>query len=325
MKIRLTIGFIFILTLPLFSQPKVNYALVLHGGAGVMQREKMGVGAEQAYLKVIQQALQTGDSLLAKGVSALDVVEQVIVILEDSPLFNAGKGAVLAHDGTAQLDASLMEGSSLKAGAVCSVTDIKNPIKAARAVMEHAEHVMLGGVGASEFARQQGIEMVDNSYFITPERKRSLEQLQQKEREATQNDKHGTVGCVALDRQGNIVAGTSTGGMMNKRYGRIGDSPIIGAGTYASNQTCGVSSTGHGEYYIRLGFARDISALMEYRQLTVQEACRTEIQKLTQLGGTGGVIALDRHGNISMEFNTSGMFRGYIKSNGERFAGIFKD
>jgi beta-aspartyl-peptidase (threonine type) len=308
-----------------YAQTKQNYALVIHGGAGVMVREKMPEDVQKKYVKTLDKALRKGDSILAHGGKSLDAVEQVIRVLEDSPLFNAGRGAVLAHDGTAQLDASIMQGADLSAGAVCGVKEIKNPISAARAVMEHSEHVFLSGNGASDFARQQGLEMVRNSYFITEKQKNSLNELLKKEREQTINDKHGTVGCVALDTYGNITAGTSTGGMINKKFGRIGDSPVIGAGTYANNQTCGVSCTGHGEYYIRLGFARDVSALMEYRQLTVQQACRAEIDKLSQIGGTGGVIALDRQGNIAMEFNTPGMFRAYSKSSGEKFIGIFND
>jgi beta-aspartyl-peptidase (threonine type) len=217
-----------------------------------------------------------------------------------------------------------MEGKSLKAGAIAAVRDIKNPIRVARAVMEKSEHVMLSGLGASQFAKEQGFEPVDNSYFYTEKRLQSLQELLKKEREATINDKHGTVGCVALDMFGNIAAGTSTGGMTNKKYGRIGDSPIIGAGTYANNETGGFSCTGHGEYYIRLGFSRDISALMEYKNLTITDACQEEIRKLTDMGGTGGVIGLDKKGNIAMEFNTSGMFRGYIKSCGEKQVAIFK-
>lgn len=301
-----------------------NYALVIHGGAGVMDPKSMTPDTQAEYISVLSRVLQVGDSVLSSGGSAMDAVEQAIIIMEDSPLFNAGKGAVFTHDGTVELDASVMDGQNLKAGAIAAVRDIKNPIKVARAVMEKSEHVFLNGAGASQFAKDQGFQLVDNSYFYTEKRKKQLEELLKKEREAGVNDKHGTVGCVALDKYGNIAAGTSTGGMTNKRWGRIGDSPIIGAGTYANNQTGGFSGTGHGEYYIRLGFTRDIAALMEYKRLSVQEACRTEIEKLTQLGGTGGVIGLDCKGNVAMEFNTSGMFRGYIKSNGEKKVLIFK-
>lgn len=298
--------------------------MVIHGGAGVMDEKNMTPEMQNEYISVLNYALQIGDSVLANGGTCMDAVEKTIVIMEDSPLFNAGKGAVFNHDGIVELDASVMEGKSLNAGAIAAVRDIKNPIRVARAVMEKSEHVMLNGAGASQFAREQGFEPVENNYFYTEKRYQSLQELLKKEREATINDKHGTVGCVALDTFGNIAAGTSTGGMTNKKYGRIGDSPIIGAGTYANNETGGFSCTGHGEYYIRLGFSRDISALMEYRKLTITEACQEEIRKLTQMGGTGGVIGLDRKGNIAMEFNTSGMFRGYIKSDGKKQVAIFK-
>ena len=304
--------------------------LVIHGGAGV-ERGDLNPEEMRAARTALEAALRKGHEALLAGKPAMDAVTAAITVLEDDPTFNAGRGAVFTHDGRNELDASLMDGATLRAGAVAGVHTIKNPILLARAVMEHSPHVMMVGQGAEVFAAEQKIEQVDPSYFRTEKRWQQLQRALKEEAAGQahvdlETAKHfGTVGAVALDAQGKLAAGTSTGGMTNKRYGRVGDSPVIGAGTYASNQTCGVSSTGHGEYYIRLGFARDISALMEYRQLTVQEACQTEIQKLTQLGGTGGVIALDRHGNISMEFNTSGMFRGYIKSNGERFAGIFKD
>lgn len=301
-----------------------GYAMVIHGGAGVMDRKSMSNEQQAEYIAVLNRAIQVGDSVLSHGGTCLDAVEQAIVVMEDSPLFNAGKGAVFTHDGLVELDASVMDGKTLKAGAVAAVRDIKNPICVARAVMEKSEHVLLNGTGASQFAKYQGFEPVENSYFHTEKRYKQLQEILKKEREAGINDKHGTVGCVALDKYGNIAAGTSTGGMANKRYGRIGDSPIIGAGTYVNNETGGFSCTGHGEYYIRLGFSRDVSALMEYKGMTVQEACREEIGKLTKLGGTGGVIGLDRNGNMAMEFNTPGMFRGYIKSDGERKILIFR-
>lgn len=321
----LTICFVlFFSTSILWAQTTIKYALVIHGGAGVMDQKSMTPEIQAMYLNVLNRVLSVGDSVLSHGGTSMDAVEKAIVIMEDSPLFNAGKGAVFTHDSLVELDASVMEGQSLKAGAIAAVRDIKNPIRVARAVMEKSEHVLLNGSGASQFAKEQGFEPVDNSYFYTEKRRKSLQELLKQEREATINDKHGTVGCVALDSYGNIAAGTSTGGMTNKKYGRIGDSPIIGAGTYANNETGGFSCTGHGEYYIRLGFSRDISALMEYKKLSVQEACREEVGKLTKLGGTGGVIGLDKNGNIAMEFNTEGMFRGYIKSDGEKEVAIFK-
>ena len=314
--------FLLLLSAPAFAQQK--YAIVIHGGAGVMSKDKMTAGMQEAYLQKLNEALTTGEKMLKEGNKAADVVIKVINILEDSPLFNAGKGAVLNHEGKAELDASVMDGKTLKAGAIAGVRDIKNPINAARAVMDYSDHVFLSGKGASEFARKQRLEMVPNYYFKTAQRKESLKQLKKKERERSDKDNMGTVGCVVLDKNGDIFAGTSTGGMNNKRYGRIGDTPVIGAGTYADNKTCGISCTGHGEYFIRLSFARDVAALMEYKNLSVADACKTEIEKLGELKGTGGVIALDKNGNIAMEFNTSGMFRGYIKSTGEKEVAIFK-
>ncbi|MCG6187687.1 isoaspartyl peptidase/L-asparaginase family protein [Maribellus maritimus] len=307
----------------IFSQEK--YAIVIHGGAGVMGSLKGNDEAQKKYFEKLEEALNLGEQLLKEGKAAQDVVVEVIQIMENSPLFNAGKGAVFTSEGKNELDASIMDGATLNAGAVAGVQDIKNPILAAREVMNNSVHVFLSGKGASEFAKKQGLEMVDNKYFYTESRYKSLEQLQKRERERSENDNHGTVGCAVLDIYGNICAGTSTGGMTNKKYGRIGDSPVIGAGTYANNKTCAISCTGHGEYYIRLAFARDISALMEYKKLSVDKACREEIKKLSELQGTGGVIALDAKGNIAMEFNTEGMFRGYIKSSGEKEIAIFRD
>lgn len=308
----------------LFAREIPKYALVIHGGAGVISEKIMTPEIQKQYLEALNRALTVGDSILKAGGTCMDAVERTIMVMEDSPLFNAGKGAALTHEGSAELDASVMDGKTFAAGAVAGVKDIKNPIKLARTVMEKSGHVLLMGSGASKFAVEQGFKLVPNSYFITEMRKKQLQQLLNNEREAGVNDKHGTVGCVALDTYGNIAAGTSTGGMSNKKFGRIGDSSIIGAGTYANNATGGFSCTGDGEYYIRLGFSRDISAMMEYRQMDIQKASQAEVQKLTQLGGTGGVIGLDKQGNVAMEFNTSGMYRGFIKSNGEKYTGIFK-
>lgn len=308
-----------------FVTGQQKYAIVIHGGAGVMSEEKMNKEQQIEYKSKLNEALELGERMLKEGAEATDVVVKVINVLEDSPLFNAGKGAVFTHDEKVELDASIMDGKTLNAGAVAGVRDIKNPINAAREVMLNSEHVFLSGKGASEFAKKQGLEMVPNKYFHTKQRHESLMKLKKQERERNQKDNIGTVGCAVLDTHGNICAGTSTGGMTNKKYGRIGDAPVIGAGTYANNKTCAVSCTGHGEYYIRLGFARDISALMEYKNLSVEDACREEIRKLTELKGSGGVIALDVNGNIAMEFNTSGMFRGYIKSTGEKEIAIFKE
>ena len=241
---------------------------------------------------------------------APDAVEQTILVLENSPLFNAGKGAVFTHDMKNELDASIMDGSNLNAGAVAGVTIIKNPIKAARAVMEESEHVLLAGKGAESFAIAQNLDTVNPSYFYTEKSANSLKRR-------IENEKHGTVGCVALDINGNLAAGTSTGGMTNKKWGRIGDSPIIGAGTYANNKTCAVSCTGWGEFYIRGVVAHDISAMMEYGGLSLKKAAQKVVhEKLTQLGGTGGIIAIDQKGNIVMEFNTKGMYRGKYDDRG---------
>lgn len=324
MKKRYFLSLLLLLFLGLNAQTKSKYALVLHGGAGVMSEKSMTPEMQKAYLAVLNRALQVGDSVLSAGGSCMDAVVRTIMVMEDSPLFNAGKGAVFTHDGTVELDASVMDGKTLGAGAVAGITDVRNPIMLARKVMEKSEHVFLTGKGASQFAVEQGFKLVPNSYFHTEKRYQQLQELIKKDREAGQGDKHGTVGCVALDRYGNIAAGTSTGGMNNKKYGRVGDAPIIGAGTYANNATGGFSCTGHGEYYIRLGFSRDISAMIEYQQLSIQKACQLEIEKLTKLGGTGGVIGLDKSGNVAMEFNTSGMFRGYIKSSGEKVISIFR-
>ena len=261
---------------------------------------------EKRYKSKLEEAIRTGYQVLQNGGTSLDAVEQTIMILEDSPLFNAGKGAVFTHDKRNELDASIMEGSNLMAGAVAGVTHIKNPIRAARAVMEKSEHVLLAREGAEQFSLLQKLDTVSPTYFFTEKRARSLER-------AIKEEKFGTVGCVALDQNGNIAAGTSTGGMTNKKWGRIGDSPIIGAGTYANNKTCGVSSTGWGEYFIRGVVAHDISAMMEYGGKSLKESANHVIHhKLTELGGSGGIIALDQKGNIVMEFNTEGMYRGYM-------------
>lgn len=325
MKLKITLFVASLALLALSVRSQQNFALVIHGGAGVMSKTKMPPEKQAEYRAVLDEALVLGEKMLRDGASATDVVVKVINIMEDSPLFNAGKGAVFTAEGKNELDASIMEGKNLNAGAVAGVRDIKNPITAAREVMEHSEHVLLSGKGASEFARLRGLEIVPNKYFHTKARYQSLKQLQKREREREQKDNIGTVGCVVLDTHGNLCAGTSTGGMTNKKYGRIGDSPIIGAGTYANNKTCAVSCTGHGEFYIRLGFARDISALMEYKNLGVQEACREEIRKLSDLGGTGGVIAVDAAGNVAMEFNTSGMFRGFVNAGGLKEIAIFEN
>ena len=298
--------------------------MVIHGGAGTMKKSKMTPEKEQAYHNALQAALKTGQAVLANGGSSLDAIEAAIRLMEDSPLFNAGKGAVFTNTGHNELDASIMDGSNRNAGAVGGMRKVKNPITAARRVMENSDHVMFTGSGADDFAEEQGLELVDSSYYFTQRRWDALQKKLQEEKEKEKDqgcrtiesifEKFGTVGAVALDKYGNLAAGTSTGGMTNKRYGRVGDSPIIGAGTYANNATCAVSCTGHGEYYIRNVIAYDVSALMEYAGLSVEEATHKVIhEKLEQLEGTGGVIALDKDGNIAMTFNTEGMYRGFVK------------
>ncbi len=307
------------------------YAIVIHGGAGTIRKENMSDEMEADYRNALNQALNIGEKILKEGGAAADAVEQTIMYLEDSPLFNAGKGAVFTHDGKNELDAAFMDGATLNAGTVAGITNIKNPIRAARAVMEKSEHVMLIGPGAEQFSEEQGLETVDPKYFFTERRWEALQRILSSEKEEigyvdnTADHKFGTVGCVALDQTGNIVAGTSTGGMTNKKYGRVGDVPIIGSGTYAKNNTCGVSATGHGEFFIRYTVAHDISAIMEYAGKSLQEASdEVVMNKLVKAEGSGGIIAIDKDGNVSMTFNSEGMYRGYAKP-GERVVGIYKN
>lgn len=318
--------------------------LVIHGGAGTITRKNMTPEMEKAYTAVLDQALQTGYTILKNGGTSLDAVTATIQVMEESPLFNAGKGAVFTHEGKNELDASIMEGKTLKAGAIAGVTTIKSPIAAARAVMEQSEHVMLTGKGAEEFAKLRGLEIVDPRYFFTEKRWEGLQralkaeksQLDHTEEPAKprkssslifdEGKKFGTVGCVALDQYGNLAAGTSTGGMTNKRWNRVGDAPIIGAGTYANNETCAISATGHGEYFIRSVVAHDISALMAYKGLSLAAASdEVVMKKLVKMGGEGGLVAVDKDGNVSMPFNSEGMYRGYIKANGQKVIGIYRD
>ncbi len=310
---------------------KPEYAIVIHGGAGTIEKSNMDEATEKAYHDALNQSLDAGESVLKSGGKSIDAVIAAIQIMEDSPLFNAGKGAVFTNDGKNELDASIMTGDTQMAGAAGSVTNVKNPIKLARAIMEKSEHVMMVGQGAEAFAAKCGLEIVEPSYFYTDIRWNSLQKILKEDAEKTAlsedekgNKKNGTVGCVALDKYGNIVAGTSTGGMTNKRYNRLGDAPIIGAGTYADNATCGVSCTGHGEYFIRYTVARDIAALMEYKGVSLKEACDLIVnKKLVEKGGEGGLIAIDKYGNIEMPFNSSGMYRGWAKPN-QRETKIYK-
>ena len=303
------------------------YAIAIHGGAGVIAREEMTPEREAAYRKALQAAVDAGFAILERGGSSLDAVTTAVRILEDDPLFNAGIGAVLTHEGIAELDASIMDGKGLRAGAVAAVRHVKNPIELARLVMERSPHVMLVGPGAEEFALEQGVTLVPNGYFRTEARVRQLEKAIREEQESGQPPvPTGTVGAVALDRSGNLAAATSTGGMTNKRHGRVGDSPIIGAGTYANNASCAVSATGHGEYFIRSVVAHDICALVEYRDMPLEAAVKEVIHgKLKRLGGDGGVIAIDPAGHIVMAFNSNGMFRASRHSNGQRELAIYRE
>ncbi len=312
---------------------KNRFGLVIHGGAGTMERSRYSIVKTKSYKKKLSEALEKGYSILENGGSALDAVEQTILVMENSPLFNAGKGAVFTSNGINELDASIMDGSNLNAGTVAGITTVKNPIKLARRIMENSEHVMMIGKGAEIFAQEQNIEIVNPSYFKTDERWESLQKIKSREHnkdESYLNNnydyKFGTVGCAALDKMGNIASGTSTGGMTNKKYGRVGDVPIIGAGTYANNNTCALSATGHGEFFIRNVVTHDISALMEYKNLSLDEAAKEVIMnKLVQQKGSGGVIGIDNHGNITMTFNTKGMYRGYKISGGNTIVKIFGD
>ncbi|GGG37471.1 isoaspartyl peptidase/L-asparaginase family protein [Bizionia arctica] len=328
---------------------KINqFSIVIHGGAGNILRENMSAEDETAYKLKLEEAIRVGYNILKNGGTSLDAVEQTINVMEDSPLFNAGKGAVFTNAGTNELDASIMDGKTLNAGASAGTRTVKNPISLARAVMENSPHVMLAGNGADVFAKEQGLEIVDTTYFYTEKGLKSLKRVKEYEKKSSsakatdeskeadnktafydatiKNSKFGTVGCVALDKYGNLAAGTSTGGMTNKRWGRVGDVPIIGAGTYANNNTCAVSSTGWGEFFIRAMVAHDISALMDYKGLSLEEAAKEVIQKkVPELGGDGGIIAVDKNGNMVMEFNTTGMFRATMNDKGELYIGIFND
>ncbi len=320
------------------SAAERRYGLVIHGGAGVIERAAMSPEREAEYRARLAEALNAGYAVLDRGGAALDAVTAAINLMEDSPLFNAGKGAVFNADGSCELDASVMDGRTQAAGAVAALHHIKNPINLARDVMLKSEHVMLAGDGAEKFARSLGYEMMPNEYFQTDWRRAQLKQAQEQEKQKagqktaarpddyfTRTLRWGTVGCVALDKAGNLAAGTSTGGMTNKKYGRIGDAPIIGAGTYANNATCAVSATGWGEFFIRVGVARDIAAQMEYRGTPLREAAAATIAKVAKLGGDGGVIALDAAGNIAMEFNSPGMYRAVRLSDRPAMIAIYGD
>lgn len=318
-----------------------KFALAIHGGAGTILRSSMTAEKELSYKKALQDAIISGESILAKGGRSIDAVEAAIRTLEDNPLFNAGRGAVFTNEGKHEMDASLMNGKDLSAGAVAGVQNIKNPISLARGVMERSEHVFMAGLGAQEFAKKINAEFMTDDYFFVQMRYDQLQQAKESDTmildhtvDKTRPDespfgrekKFGTVGCVALDVHGNLAAGTSTGGMTNKKHGRVGDTPIIGAGTYANNKTCAVSCTGHGEFFIRSVVAYDISCLMEYKGLTLKKACDIVVMdKLVKIGGEGGLIALDAKGNIELPYNSEGMYRASKKEGEELFIGIYKD
>ncbi|WKN45969.1 isoaspartyl peptidase/L-asparaginase family protein [Tunicatimonas pelagia] len=328
------------------SAQQSKVAIAIHGGAGTILRENMTKEREAEYRAKLDEALKAGYEILEAGGTSLDAVVAAIQIMEESPLFNAGKGAVFTNDGKNELDAAIMDGKTRNAGTVAGISTVKSPVAAARLVMENSPHVMMIGAGAEQFAREQGLETVDPSYFYTDRRFEQLEKIRNTENSQLDHDgdeksedkkqgyldkhfpdrKFGTVGAVALDQDGNIAAATSTGGMTNKRYGRVGDVPIIGAGTYADNATAAISATGHGEYFIRSVVAHDIAAIIKYQNKSVQEAANTVVKdKLVEMGGGGGVIAIDGKGNIAMPFNTKGMYRGSIDTEGKVYIGIYED
>jgi beta-aspartyl-peptidase (threonine type) len=315
-----------------------KFALALHGGAGNMLKRKYTPEEEMAYKKVMDEALTLGYSMLEKGATATDVVEAVINVLEDSPLFNAGKGSVFSNEGKNEMDAAIMNGQNLKCGAVTNIRTVKNPISLAKEIMNNSQFVFLNGSGAEKFAKEKGLPIVDTNYFFDQKRWNDMLKIRDSTKTILDNEggrgaidaldsinKFGTVGCVVLDRFGNIAAGTSTGGITNKKYNRIGDSPLIGAGTYANNETCAVSCTGHGEDFIRIVAAHQVHSYMFFKHKKIEKAADIVInEELTKIGGRGGLIAIDRKGRITFQFNTTGMFRGSINTKGEKFIGIYR-
>jgi L-asparaginase / beta-aspartyl-peptidase len=309
------------------SMPGIKYALAIHGGAGTIPPEQMTPAIEHDLRAGLRQSLEAGRAILEKGGSSLDAVTAAVRVLEDDPLFNAGRGAVFTSAGTHEMDAAIMDGKTLAAGAVGCVQRVRNPISLARAVMEKSPQVLLSGKSAEDYAREVGLEFAEEKYFYTEQRWRALERVRQSQENGdalSDRDRHGTVGAVALDQDENLASATSTGGNTNKRPGRIGDTPIVGAGTYANNETCAVSATGDGEFFIRAVAAHDLSALMQYREMSLSEAAGTVLEKVSALGGTGGLIAIDRQGNIALPFNTNGMYRGSVDLDGEIFVAIYK-
>lgn len=324
------------LSTSVFAASEQPFSIAIHGGAGTIDKNKFTPEKEAAYRAKLQEAVEAGYKVLENGGESLTAVTTAINILENSPFFNAGVGAVYTYDGHHELDASIMDGRDRQAGAVAGVKHIKNPIDLARLVMEESVHVMLSGNGAEQFAKKNGMSLVNNSVFDTEHRYKALERAKKKlnktenyqanHRVLPEQYKMGTVGAVALDKHGNLAAGTSTGGMTAKRFGRIGDSPVIGAGTFADNRSCAVSATGHGEYFIRYSVASDICARVQYQGKTIQQAGDEVIHDvLKPIGGTGGVIIVDSKGNISLPFNTKGMYRASKQANQPTYVAIFKD
>ncbi|HRH63881.1 MAG TPA: isoaspartyl peptidase/L-asparaginase [Bacteroidia bacterium] len=304
-----------------------QHAIAIHGGAGTILKSSMTDEKEAAYKNALQAALLAGEKVLEAQGSALDAVEMAVRSLEDNELFNAGKGSVFTHDGKHEMDASIMDGKNLMAGAVAGIDKVKNPVSFARMVMEKTEHVFLSGAGAMELARKLNVQQMHDDYFFTQQRFEQLAEIRNSDKMQLDHSdkKFGTVGAVALDVHGNIAAATSTGGMTNKKFGRVGDSPMIGAGTYANNASCAVSCTGHGEFFIRAVVAYDVACLVEYKGLTLAQACEKVVNdKLVKLGGEGGLIALDKAGNISLVFNSEGMYRGYKRQGEDMYLGIYK-
>jgi L-asparaginase / beta-aspartyl-peptidase len=316
---------------PLGFELMKKYAIAIHGGAGTILRSAMTEENELLYKQALQEAILSGENILKKGGSSLDAVEHAVRILEDNPRFNAGKGSVFTHDGRNEMDASIMNGKDLLAGAVSGVQNIKNPVSLARVIMEKSEHVFLSGSGAMDFARKMNLEFMPPDYFFDESRFEQLQKARQADtvimdHTPTDDKKFGTVGAVALDVNGNLAAATSTGGMTNKKHGRIGDTPLIGAGTYANNNTCAVSCTGHGEFFIRSVVAYDVSCLMEYKSMSLSEAVNFIVKdKLVKLGGEGGLIAIDKNGNVELSFNSEGMYRASKKEGEPIYVGIYKD
>ena len=307
--------------------PPGGWGLAIHGGAGTILRSSMAPQLQQQYENALQTALDAGYEILKSGGSSLDVVAASVVSLEDNPVFNAGRGAVFNNKGKHEMDAAIMSGKGLDAGGVCGVSNVKNPVLLARAIMERSGHVILSGHGAEEFARTQHLQFEDDAYFYTDQRYQQWQQALKEDRVQLDHTdkKFGTVGAVALDQDGNLAAATSTGGLTNKKFGRVGDTPIPGVGTYANNNTCAISCTGVGELFIRSVVAYDISCLIEYKGLSLKEACDIVVyKKLVKIGGEGGLIAIDKHGNIELPFNSDGMYRACRSSNGRSEVSIYK-